>query len=135
MQQEKTHTAPSASIPSASIPSASIDDACVRAEAKLREVRQLLLDARPESVERCQSELQEVVAMLEALISKGALPSNPGVSSALLGIRRSAQALKLQIEFASNLCFGWIQLRLGAGYTAQGLPILIPRESGSTFEG
>ena len=130
MQQQGTHA-----IPSTSIPSTSINDACLHAAAKLGEARQLLLDPRPASVDRCQSELQEVVAMLEALISKGALPSNPGVSSALLGIRRSAQALKLQIEVASNLCFGWIQLRLGAGYTAQGLPILIPRESGSSFEG
>jgi hypothetical protein len=135
MQQEGTHTTPNASIPSTSIPGASIDDACLYAEAKLREVRQMLLDARPEVVERCQSELQQIVTVLERLVSGGALQPNPDVSSALIGIRRSAHALKLQIECASNLCFGWIQLRLGAGYSAQGLPVLIANEPGSSFEG
>jgi hypothetical protein len=130
MQREETNTTTGASIPAASI-----DDAVSYAEAKLREVRQMLLDARPEVVDRCQSELQQVVTALERLVSEGALQSNPGVSSALLRIRRSAHALKLQIEYASNLCFGWIQLRLGAGYTAQGLPVLMAREPGSSFEG
>jgi hypothetical protein len=130
MQQEGTHTAPSASIPSTSV-----DDACLYAETKLREARQLLLDARPESVDRCQSELQQVVTVLERLVSEGALQSSPGASSALRRIRRSAHALKLQIDYASNLCFGWIQLRLGAGYTAQGLPVLIANEPASSFEG
>jgi hypothetical protein len=135
MQQEETHTAPSAFIPSTSILSTSVDDAFLYAEGKLREVRQMLLDARPESVDRCQSELQQVVAVLERLVSDGALQTNPSVSSALLRIRRSAHALGLQIEYASNLCFGWIQLRLSTGYTAQGLPVLRASEPGSTFEG
>jgi hypothetical protein len=130
MQQEGAHTNPSTSIPGASI-----DDACLLAEAKLLEVRKMLLDPRPEAVDRCQSELHEVVTVLEQLISGGALPSDPGVSTALLGIRRLAQALKLQIGYASNLCFGWIQLRLGTGYTAQGLPVLIAGEPGSSYEG
>ena len=135
MQQEDTHTAPSTSIPSTSIPSTSIDDACLYAEAKLQEVRQLLLDVRPESVDRCQSELQQIATVLEQLVSQGALQSTPGASSALLRIRRSANGLKLQIEYASNLCLGWIQLRLGAGYTAQGLPVLIANGPASSFEG
>lgn len=135
MQQEATHTAPGAFVPRASIPSMSIDDACLFAEAKLQEVRQLLLDARPESVDRCQNELQQVATLLERFVSQGALRSNPGASTALLRIRQSASALKFQIEIASNLCFGWIQLRLGSGYTAQGLPVLIANEPASSFEG
>ncbi len=92
MQQEETHTAPSAFVPRASIPSMSIDDACLFAEAKLQEVRQLLLDARPESVDRCQNELQQVVATLfEGLIADGSVANqsrrfigasqNPAVSA------------------------------------------------------
>jgi hypothetical protein len=110
-------------------------DSCLRAEAKIQEIRQMLLDPRPDAVERCQNELQQVVSALEGLISKGPFSFDPPASSALLRIRRSAHALKLQIEVASNLCFGWIQLRLGTGYTAQGLPVLIASEPGSSFEG
>ncbi len=112
----------------------SIDDACLYAEAKLREVRQLLLDMRPEAVDRCQSELQQVIAVLEKLVSEGAFQPNPRASSALVRIRQSARMLKLQIEYASNLYLGWMQLRMGAGYTQQGRPLLVAREPGSSFE-
>jgi hypothetical protein len=110
-------------------------DACLRAETRIQEIRQILLEPRPDAVERCQSELQQVVAVLEGLISKAPFSFDPPASLALRRLRRSAHALKLQIEVASNLCFGWIQLRLGAGYTAQGLPVLIASEPGSSFEG
>jgi hypothetical protein len=109
-------------------------EVCLHAEAKLGEVRQLLLDLRPEAVERCQNELQQVIVGLQRLVSQGSFEANPRVISTLLGIRRSARALKLQIEYASNLYSGWIQLRLGAGYTQQGRPLLVAREPGSSFE-
>jgi hypothetical protein len=124
MQQEEAPTALRASI----------DEECRDAEAKLSELRQLLLDVRPEALERCQGELRQIVAMLEGFVAQGALPRHPSVSSALLRIRRSAYILGRQIEFASNLCFGWIQLQLGAGYTQQGLPVLAAGEPGSSFE-
>ena len=111
-------------------------EACLLAEAKIHEARQLLLDARPGAIDCCQSELQQIVAVLERLVSEGAFQSNSPVISALQRIRRSAHALKLQIEYASKLYFGWIQLRLGAGYTEQGLPVLLTSEPGScSFEG
>jgi hypothetical protein len=113
---------------------ASFEEACRHTEAKIREVRQLLLDARPEAVERCQSELQQVVAVLEGLVSEGACSPDTAASAALLGIQGSARTLRLQIEYASNLCFGWIQLRLGAGYTQQGLPLLATGEQGRSFD-
>jgi hypothetical protein len=124
MQQEGTHTTAGASI----------EAACLHAEAKIREVSRLLLDIRPEAVERCQSELQQVIALLKGLVSERAFQANPRVSSTLVGIGRSARVLKLQIEYASNLYSGWIQLRLGAGYTQQGLPVLVRGESRSSFE-
>jgi hypothetical protein len=119
MQQEETLT---------------VLDACVRVEARIHEVRQKLLDARPESLDRCESELSQIVAMLEGLVAGGELARNPPVSSALMRIRRSAHALSLQVEYASNLCLGWIQLRLGAGYSADGLPVLVTGDPGSSFE-
>ena len=109
-------------------------EACLHAEARIREVQQWLLDARPEVVDRCQIELQQIVAVLEKLVTEGTCQTNPPASSALAGLRRSAHILRLQIEYASNLCLGWIQLRLGAGYTDQGLPALLAVEPGSSFE-
>jgi hypothetical protein len=129
MQQEGTYATPGVTIPAVSV-----DDACLHAEAKLREVSRLLLDIRPEAVERCQSELQQVIAALERLVSAGLFQANPRASATLVRIRRSARALRLQIEYASNLYFGWIQQRLGTGYTRQGLPVLAAREPGSSFE-
>jgi len=111
-------------------------EACRHAEARIQEARQLLMDARPEAVERCQVELQQVVVALESLSSEGPFHASPALSAALVRIRRSAHALRLQIEYASKLYFGWIQLRLGAGYTKQGLPILATGEPGRcSFEG
>ncbi len=110
--------------------------ACLLAEAKIDGARQLLLDGRPEAIDGCQSELQQAVAVLEGLVSEGAFQTNSPVASVLHRILHSAHALKLQIEYASKLYFGWIQLRLGAGYTAQGLPVLAHSEPGScSFEG
>jgi hypothetical protein len=120
MQEERTSTTTGASIKDA--------------ETRIQRLGQMLLDARPESIERCQSELQQIVALLERLVSEGVHPSSPIASAALLRIRRSARLLKLQAEYASNLCLGWIQLRLGAGYTAQGAPLLVQSEAGRTFE-
>jgi hypothetical protein len=109
-------------------------EACQHAEARIREVQQLLLDARPETIDHCEVELQQVVGLLERLVTKGTSQMSPPVSSALDGLRRSAQILKLQTEYASNLCLGWIQMRLGTGYTEQGLPVLVAIEPGSSFE-
>jgi hypothetical protein len=120
MQQEGTHTDL---------------EACLHAEARIREAGQWLLDVRPGSIDRCQSELQQVAAVLEGLAAQGTFHANPPLSSALLRIRRSAHALRFQIQYASNLYLGWIQLRLGAGYTKQGLPVLATNEPGCSFEG
>ncbi|HEY1757509.1 MAG TPA: hypothetical protein VGG72_19205 [Bryobacteraceae bacterium] len=116
------------------MPHREIEEACLEAEARLREAARCLLDVRPEAVERCQDELQQVIAALEPFVSKGALQANPRVASALLRIRWSAQALRLQIKFASNLYSGWVQLRLGTGYTRQGLPVFVTGAPGRSFE-
>ena len=111
-------------------------DVCLQAEAKIHEARQRLLDARPGDIEGCRNELNQAAAVLERLVSEGAFPASFPAWAALLRIRRSAHALKLQIEYASKLYCGWIQLRLGTGYTRQGLPVLATGEPGRcSFEG
>jgi hypothetical protein len=112
----------------------SIEEACLHVAEKLRGASRFLLEIRPESVERCQAELEQVIAVLENLVSHGDFQYNPRVSSMLAGIRRSACALGLQIKYASNLYSGWLQLRLGAGYTQQGLPVFVTAKTGASFE-
>jgi hypothetical protein len=108
-------------------------ETCRHAEAGLREAGQLLLDAQPESVDRCQAELQRVTEILARLVGGGTLQADPLLPPALLRVRQSACALKIQTEYASNLCSGWLQLRIGAGYTDQGLPVL-NEPGGRSFE-
>ena len=86
----------------------------------MREAGQFFLEARPEAVDRGHAALQRAAEILERLKGERALPADPLLAPALLRIRQSAAVLKLQIECASNLCSGWLQLRMGAGYTAQG---------------
>jgi hypothetical protein len=109
-------------------------------EAGIREAGQLLLDARPEAVDRCQAELQRVAETLERLVAEGTIAADSRIAPALMRIRQSTGVLKVQTEYAANLWSGWLQLRLGTGYTDQGLPVLITGEAlgGNTrcsFEG
>jgi hypothetical protein len=103
------------------------------AEEALREAGKLLLEARPEAVDRCQTALQRVAEILERLMGEGAPQADPLWSPSLLRIQQAASVLKLQIECASNLCSGWLQLSMGTGYTAQGLPVL-NEPGGRSFE-
>ena len=112
----------------------SILDACLRAETKLQEIRQLLLEARPEAVDRCHNELQQTIAALGEIVAGGSVPNHPPIAAALERIRRSARALKFQADYASNVCFGWLHIRLGRGYSERGLPLLAVAEPGSSFE-
>ena|SRR5437879_2110259 len=112
----------------------SVLEFCRLSETKLGEVQRLLLDPRPEALNRCRTELREVMVMLEGLVSGGSLQQNPAVSSSLRQIRHAAQALRLQMEHASNLCLGWIQLRFGTGYSERGLPVLATAEARRSFE-
>jgi hypothetical protein len=109
-------------------------DACRSIEARLREVRQGLLEARPEATDRCQDELQQIAQTLGNIVEQGGLPRNSAAASTLFGIQQSARALGLQAGYASNLCSGLLQLRLGAGYTEHGHPLLVPSEPASSFE-
>jgi hypothetical protein len=109
-------------------------DSCRSVEAKIDEIARRLLDPKPEAIDRCHNELQQVAVVLRHLVSEGGFPRNSALSSILSGIRRSAQTLRIQAECASNLCSGWLQLRLGSGYTEKGLPLLVRSEPGSTFE-
>ena len=109
-------------------------EVCRRAESSLHEIHQWLLDVSPDTVNRCKAEIQDVTLALETLVARAAPKPDPAALSALLRVRQASRRLRLQLEYASNFCFGWTQLRLGAGYTEKGLPVLMPSEARSSVE-
>jgi len=114
---------------------ASALDACRAAEAKLGDVQRLLLDPKPETLDRAMAELTEVATVLNTLVKSGTQKWNPAALASFHQIRLSARALRPQLEHASKFCLGWIQLHLGTGYTRQGSPVFVESEARSSFEG
>lgn len=109
-------------------------ESCHAAEAKIQDIEKLLLEPSPEILERCERELREVIGLLEGLISAGKRNWSPEAVDGLYRIQRKACSLRKQIDHASNLWAGWLQLRLGTGYTERGRPVFSGQEPGSTFE-
>jgi len=115
-------------------------ESCRAAEARIQEAQRLLMSAGRQSLEVCLRGLDEAASLLEAVASAGPYSAGRGdakgaaLSAAVHRIQRSAQVLRLQIEFASNFWRGWLQRRAGKGYTHQGLPVFVDHGSRS-FEG
>jgi hypothetical protein len=114
-------------------------EVCQRAANMLREVQSGELVPGMEMLALWETELGQVAALLEAAHDSMAEESkprnNPALRQVLLGIRHRAAMLKIQFEHGSNFCMGLLQARLGTGYSANGLPVLMPTESRGTFEG
>jgi hypothetical protein len=108
-------------------------ESCHATEARIQEVEKLLWEPRPDVLERCEGELREVIILLHGLVTAGKRNWTPETAAAFQRIARSAGRLRRQVEHASNLWAGWLQLRLGTGYTESGRPVF-SREPGSTFE-
>ena len=118
---------------------ASALEVCQRAEDMLREIQSGELVPGTEMLAQWETELGHVAALLEA--THGSMTdefkprNNPAVRLAILRIPQRAGLLKLQFEHGSNYCMGLLQVRMGTGYSAQGLPVLTPTEARSSFEG
>jgi len=116
---------------------------CLRVETMLHNVQRSAVAFRPEIVADCDRELSEIAALLEVLrktlgedkTASALLDQNPAIRQALQRIRRMAGKLKVLFEQGANYCGGLLQTRLGAGYSPQGLPVLILGEARSSFEG
>lgn len=109
-------------------------EACRAAETKILQAQEKLAgDARPETVEHCVTELAEAAELLRALDASQRLDAE--ASASLRNIRSTARQLGPQMQQASRLCLGWMQLRSGTGYTVQGSPVLAPHEAETLFEG
>jgi hypothetical protein len=117
-----------------------LKERCQAGEAKLERVSNALLDPRPEIVDYCQTELQEVIAILD--VESAESPAGPAASgrpvpsdkSTLLQLRRRIHLLALQVQNAVNLCQGWAQLGESQGYTDQGTPAVPPSEPLASYE-
>jgi hypothetical protein len=117
-----------------------LKERCQAGEARLERVSNALLDPRPEILDHCEAELQEVIAILEGDPADAlARPASPDRSVAsdkndLLRLKRRIRLLALQVQNADNLCQGWVQLGLSQGYTDQGRPALPPGEPLASYE-
>jgi len=110
-----------------------LQERCQAGEAKLEQVSTALLDPRPEILDRCEADLQEVIACLEEPAERSARPLASDRNE-LLRIQRRVRLLALQVQTAMNLCQGWAQLVLGQGYTDQGTPAVPPSEPLASYE-
>jgi hypothetical protein len=91
-------------------------------EARLDTVSRALLDPRPEILDYCEGQLQEVIESLESAGSSGAA-AGAEERAELVAFHRKLRLLAMQTQNAVNLCQGWTQLGLSQGYTDQGKPV------------
>lgn len=105
-----------------------LQERCQAGEAKLEQVSIALLDPRPELFDRCEADLQEVIALLENN------PADPSARGDLQRFRERVRLLALQAQHATNLCQGYIQLGRSEGYTHQGAPVLPLSEPRTSYE-
>lgn len=122
------------------IPQEGALESCRRIEAMLREVQQLALVPRTETLAECVTQLGMIAASLETLHGRMtdeavAPQSNPAIRLKLEQIQRASRKLKSQFDHGSNYCMGLLQVRLGIGYSEQGQPWLVPNKNTSSFEG
>jgi len=101
------------------------------AQNKLGEVRELMLRPSPVALESCQSLLGEVAGILEELIAANATERTPEFYKSLREIEQVAEELQGQIQHGTRFCLGWLQTRLGVGYTDRGMPVMLEAISGS----
>jgi len=107
-----------------------LKERCQAGQGKLEEISTALLDPRPAVLDHCEVELHEVMVLLD--------PRSVGSTRAdrddLLRLRRRIRMLALQTQQAVNLCQGWVQLGVSAGYTNQGKPALPLSEPRASYE-
>ena len=111
-----------------------LKERCQAGEDKLEQVSTALLDPRPEVLDRCEAELQDVIALLQSEPLETSVANKLADKNDLLRLRQRIRLLAMQAQQATNLFQGWAQLCLGQGYTDQGMPALPPSEPQSSYE-
>ncbi len=106
---------------------------CHTSQEKLDAVSRALPDPRPEILEYCEAELQDVIALLET--AKSSVPlERRGKRGELMRLRHEVRVLAMQAQNAVNLCQGWTQLSFSQGYTDQGTPVLPLSQPQTSYE-
>lgn len=111
-----------------------LEEHCLEAEARLRGLEERLREFRPEAMDHCLQEIPRVLDSLQQWIASPG-PVDARDRDALKTLRETTGRLLLRAEYGNHLCQGWIQLRLGVGYTNQGRPWVLGAESSATYEG
>jgi len=109
-------------------------ESMIAAEARIAEARALLAKPTPESVENCRTALSDAANLLEKLIVAGVAGWTPEFIGSLRQLQTAAQMLDGQVRHGSRFCMGWLQSRMGTGYTERGTPVMIEHAEGQTFE-
>ena len=111
-----------------------LTERCQAGENKGEQISTALLDPRPEILDQCEADLQEVIALLDGEPLGPPELNRLTDRNELLRFRNRIRLLALQVQHATNLCQGWAQLHVSQGYTAQGTPALPAGESRSSYE-
>jgi hypothetical protein len=94
----------------------------------------LITTPEPSALERCEVDLRAVASLMARWVSSPE-PTGAGDRAALKNLQTAVRRLGVQVEQGSNLCSGWAQIRLAAGYSGQGKPIFVAAESTASYEG
>lgn len=106
---------------------------CEQAEGRLEGLRTGILASDPARMDQSTAELEELINSLDGQFMAEARPRAQD-RILLVGLRESILQLGAQLEQATNLCWGWAQLRIGGGYTQQGQPVLTGGEANASYE-
>src|SRR5690349_6164723 len=109
-----------------------LKERCHAGEAKLEQVSAALLNPRIEVLDSCESDLLEVIGLLEG--ESGNSEQLIEGKQDLVRLLHRTRMLSLQVQQAANLCQGWAQLCLSHGYTEQGRPAVLLSEPRSSYE-
>lgn len=109
-------------------------ECCEAAENSLAQAGQLLLTPSPGALEESIQVLSRVIELLETLASGNARDWDPVVHLAIHRVHNAARGLAPQIEHGSRLVRGWMQLRMGEGYTRSGSPQFAEPEAARSVE-
>lgn len=109
-------------------------ESCRFIAARMGEAQARLLQPGLEALDHCTTELSEAIVALERLAAAGPEYWSPEAGPWLREIKSAAGRLRPQIEHASRVCLGWIQMRLATGYTRQGSPVWTGGQTNTSFE-
>ena len=111
-----------------------LSEYCEETEARLPGMEKILLEFSPQALVHFQEEVENI---LERLRHWKHTPEafDERDRRALTSLRKALATLQARADQGSNLCLGWRQLCVAAGYTSQGQPQFMTTDSSASYEG